>query len=356
MSEQETYVVADIGGTSLRIGRMAPGDQRATAVKRVATEGLGRYPQESAARLQRRVMNQLSERIGSFIAALEGPAPSAVGLSFAGPITEDGTALAAPTIWGARDGEPARVRVGAELARQLGIEVVAVNDMTAAAWRYAEIETEPFSLYTISSGVGNKVFYDGKVLLGPGANGGELGHWMVDTSPDAPACDCGGLGHLGAIASGRGVLAAARRAAAADPAWFAASSLAAAFDGEPARMTNEELAKAIRAGDAFATYVMRRSLRPLASAVSALFTAIGVRRHLFIGGFALAVGPRFTELLGDELTRLGCFGLTEQQARAMLDLGFDDDDHCLIGMGRLLDRRHRTAGPGEENDANPDRR
>jgi C7-cyclitol 7-kinase len=351
LSASGTYVIADVGGTSLRIGRMASGDRHASDGVRVATEGLGLYPRQDAAGLQRRVMDQLAERIGCYIAALEGPAPNAVGLSFAGPLAGDGAALAAPTIWGAAGGAAPRLRVGAELERRLGIEVVAVNDMTAAAWRYAEAETEPFSLYTISSGVGNKVFYDGKVLLGPGAHGGELGHWMVDPSPDAPPCDCGGRGHLGGIASGRGVLAAARRAAVADPARFAASSLAATFDGRPERITNEELAKAVRANDAFATDVVRRALRPLASAVSMLFTAIGVRRHLFIGGFALAVGPRFTELLGDELTRLGCFGLSDRQVRAMLGLGFDDDDHSLIGMGRLLDRRH-----GEEDHANPDRR
>lgn len=352
----ETYVVADIGGTSLRIGRMAPGDAVATDVVRAATEGIGLHPQENAVTLQRRVMGQLAGQIGSYIAALDGPPPSAVGLSFAGPITQDGTALAAPTIWGAAGGEPPGLRVGAELARRLGIEVVAVNDITAAAWRYAETESEPFSLYTVSSGVGNKVFYNGNVLLGPGANGGELGHWRVDPSPDAPPCDCGGRGHLGAISSGRGVLAAARRAAVADPARFRASSLAETVDGRPERITNEELAKAVRAGDAFATEVVRDALRPLASAVSMLFTAIGVRRHLFIGGFALAVGARFTELLGDELVRLGCFGLSDDGVRAMLRLGFDDDDHSLIGMGRLLDQRHGTAGPGKEIDANTDRR
>lgn len=350
-----TYVVADIGGTSLRIGRMGPGDEQASDVVRVATAGLGLYPQEDAVSLQRRVLDQLAEQIGAYIAGLDH-APGAVGLSFAGPVAEDGTALAAPTIWGAAGGEAPRVRVGAELERRLGVEVVAVNDITAAAWRYADGETEPFSLFTISSGVGNKVFYDGKVLLGPGAHGGEIGHWRVDPSPDAPPCDCGGRGHLGGISSGRGILAAARRAAVADPAGFAASALAATVDGDPTRMTNEELAKAVRAGDGFATAVVRRQLRPLASAVSALFTAIGVRRHLFIGGFALAVGPRFTELLGEELVALGCFGLSEEQTRAMLGLGFDDDDHSLIGMGRLLDRRGGEAGPGEENDANPDRR
>jgi C7-cyclitol 7-kinase len=353
---RETYVVADIGGTSLRIGRMAPGGSHAADVVRAATEGIGLYPQENALTLQRRVMDQLAERIGAYAAAINGPPPSAVGLSFAGPITQDGTALAAPTIWGAAGGEAPGLRVGEELARRLGIEVVAANDITAAAWRYAETESEPFSLYTVSSGVGNKVFYNGRVLLGPGANGGELGHWQVDRSPQAPPCDCGGRGHLGAISSGRGMLAAARRAAVADPSRFRASSLGATVDGQPERITNEELAKAVRIDDAFATGVVREALRPLASAVSMLLTAIGVRRHLFIGGFALAVGARFTELLGDELVEIGCFGLSEERIRAMLRLGFDDDDHSLIGMGRLLDQRDDATGHGEEIDAYLDRR
>lgn len=99
------------------------------------------------------------------------------------------------------------------------------------ARRHAAAEPQRFCLLTIGSGTGNKVFHGGEILLDADGHGGELGHWVCDASPGAPLCDRGASGHLGAITSGRGVLAAARRAAVADCAGFARSRLAALSDG-----------------------------------------------------------------------------------------------------------------------------
>lgn len=327
-------VVADLGGTTLRIGRIAA-HGGVEAVRRVATDGIGRHGPGSARTLQDRVLRQLARELEEYLRSPAGHGASAVGLSFAGPLAKDGVVRAAPTLWGGR-ADP--VHVGDLLSARLGLPVLVANDITAAAWRYAEREPEPFCLITISSGIGSKVFRHGEVLVDDQGHGGELGHWRIDLSEDAPPCDCGGRGHLGAVASGRGILLAARRAAAADPRAFARSALAAPAGDRPEGITNEALAGAVRAGDPFATETLRGSLRPLASAVDCLFTAIGVRRYLFIGGFAVAVGDRFVSLLGDELVRHGCFGLDDDETRAMLALGAADDDHCLIGMGRMLDR------------------
>ncbi|MGP2436189.1 ROK family protein [Streptomyces sp. JW3] len=327
------YVVADLGGTTLRIGRVTEGSDRVEAVRRMATEGLDRHRGASAQDLQDRVVEQLTRELDAYLATPEGSGASAVGVSFAGPMTKDGTVLAGPTLWG---GPAAPLPITAVLGRRLAVPVVVANDITAAAWRYASAEPEPFCLITISSGIGHKVFRNGEVLVSDSGHGGEIGHWRVDPREDAVPCECGGRGHLGGIASGRGVLTAAHRAAAADPEGFARSALTGPAHGSPDGITNQDLARAVRAGDAFATRVLRGCLLPLAMAVNCVFTAIGVRRYLFIGGFAVALGPRFVTLLGDELTKLGCFGLDEQQIRAMLALGAADDDHCLLGMARML--------------------
>lgn len=331
-------VVADIGGTTLRIGRLESPTSAVAAPRRVLTDGLGRHPGAGAGELQRRVVDQLVDEIGGYLGSPDGTGARAVGLSFAGPMTAGGVAIAAPTIWGG-GGEP--LRVGEVLECALGVPVVVANDITAAAWRYATTETEPFCLVTVSSGVGCKVFRHGEVLIDDAGYGGEIGHWQADPGPDAPRCDCGGHGHLGAIASGRGVLAATRRAASLYPDRFAGSALSGA--GRPDAITNEQVAAAIRQGDRFATGVLRAALRHLAAAIGALFAAIGIRRYLFIGGFATALGGRFIEVLGDELVRAGCFGLDAAATRAMLALGEPDDDHCLIGIGQIL--ATRLAGP-----------
>ncbi|WP_405774060.1 ROK family protein [Streptomyces sp. NBC_01538] len=327
------YVVADLGGTTLRIGRIAEGGDRVEAVRRTATQGLGRCRELSAQELQDRVVEQLARELEAYLATPEGADANAVGVSFAGPMAKDGTVLAGPTLWG---GPAAPLPIADILNRRLTVPVVVANDITAAAWRYASTEPDPFCLITISSGIGHKVFRNGEVLISDSGHGGEIGHWRVDPREDAVPCECGGRGHLGGIASGRGVLTAARRAASADPAGFAGSALAESAHGTPDGITNEALARAVRADDVFATRLLRGCLLPLAMAVNCVFTSIGVRRYLFIGGFAVAVGPRFITLLGDELTKLGCFGLDEEEIRSMLALGAADDDHCLLGMAHML--------------------
>ncbi|NYI04217.1 ROK family protein [Allostreptomyces psammosilenae] len=337
----------DVGGTTLRVGSYAVADGRLTDVRRTPVEGMARHPGDPVPLLQRRVVDQIAEAV----AARPGPpgGPLAVGIAFAGPTTADGLVLGAPTVWG-RGGEP--LPLGPVLQERLGRPVVVVNDITAAAWRYAATEPEPFCLLTVSSGIGAKVFRHGEVLLSPRGHGGELGHWRCDPAPDAPPCDCGGRGHLGGIASGRGALAAARRAVEHDPAGFAGSLLGRLCQGRPERLDNPALAAAVRAGDPFATGVLRDGLRHLAGAVTAVFTAIGVTRYIVIGGFALAVGPRYAELLTEELRRLGCFGLTEEEIGRMVTLGHPDDDHGLLGVGALLGRvldgpaRPAPAAPG----------
>ncbi|MFY1625635.1 ROK family protein [Micromonospora sp. WMMD723] len=333
-----SFLVADIGGTTLRVGWYRERDRTLAHVHRIPVEGLARHPGEPAPVLRQRVLTQLAEVLGQRLSTPSGVGVSSVGLAFAGPLNADGMVLAAPTIWG---GGAERVPLGAWLAHRLGVPVRVRNDLTAAAWRYAGSDLSPgdFCLLTVSSGIGNKVFRDGAVLVDPSGTGGELGHWPVDLSPDGARCDCGGRGHLGAVSSGRGILSAVRSAGQRDPRAFAASTLGASCPGGPGTVTNEDVVRAVLGRDAFAVAVLRRSLRHLAQAIVAVHTAIGIRRYVIIGGFAQAVGDAFADHLVEELVGMGCFGLTEEEVRAMVTMGVPDDDHALIGMGRLLSRR-----------------
>ncbi|MFC8716296.1 ROK family protein [Kitasatospora sp. NPDC057198] len=334
------FTVIDLGGTTLRTARYGVDEDTVTDVRRVPTDGIGEHPDLPVAEVQTRVMEQVAALAAE---AVERHGSSAVAVAFAGPVTADGRALAAPTVWG---GPGEQVAVRQWLEERLGLPVVVVNDLTAAVWRYVEPADErPFCLITVSSGIGNKVFRDGEVLLDSEGHGGEIGHWTVDPSPDAAPCDCGGRGHLGALASGRGALAAARRAALADPDGYARSALAAAAP-DPGLLDNRAVVAAVRAGDGFATEALRGGFTALASAITAMFTSIGIRRYLLIGGFALAVGPRYAELLTAELERLGCFGLSSEEIRRMVVLGVADDDSGLIGAGRLLAARGAGADRG----------
>ncbi|MDX3536030.1 ROK family protein [Streptomyces sp. MB09-01] len=332
---ERAFTVVDLGGTTLRIARYCAGTNTVSDVRRMPTDGMARRPGASVSVLQSRVVEQLAVVAAE---AVERHGSHALAVAFAGPVTADGRVVTAPTVWGER-GAPLPLRH--LLEERLGIPVVVVNDLTAAVWRYATgPDEQPFCLITVSSGIGSKVYRAGEVLLDAEGHGGELGHWTCDPSPYAPLCDCGGRGHLGGIASGRGMLAAARRAALADPQAYARSSLAEVAP-DPELLDNAELVAAVRDGDALATAVLRGGLAHLASAVTSVFTSIGVRRYILMGGFALAVGPRYVQLLTEELERLGCFGLDSAEIRRMVELGAPDDDHGLIGAGRLLAAKDR---------------
>ncbi|MFF4579747.1 ROK family protein [Streptomyces sp. NPDC001389] len=332
MSER-AFTVVDVGGTVLRIARYCAGTDTVSDVRRMPTDGMARRPGASVAVLQSGVVDQLTS-VAAEAVARHGS--DALAVAFAGPVTADGRVVAAPTVWGEL-GAPLPLRL--LLEERLGIPVILVNDLTAAVWRYVNgPDEQPFCLITVSSGIGSKVYRAGEVLLDAEGHGGELGHWTCDPSPQAPLCDCGARGHLGGIASGRGVLAAARRAALADPQGYARSALAEAAPHSE-QLENTALAAAVRTGDSFATAVLRGGLAHLALAITSVFTSIGVRRYILMGGFALAVGPRYVQLLTEELERLGCFGLDTVEIRRMVELGAPDDDHGLIGAGRLLATR-----------------
>lgn len=334
------HLVVDVGGTTLRVGRYDGARGSLSIVRRVPVEGMARHPRDPVATLQQRVLDQIIDAVA---AELDARPADGVGVAFAGPIDEAGVVLQAPTVWG---GPAEPFPLLALLQEHLGRPVAVVNDLTAAVWRYARPDTEPFLLITVSSGIGNKVYRHGEVLLDPGGHGGELGHWRCSSSAYAPLCDCGERGHLGAVASGRGVLREARRAAVVDPVGYRASGLARSCGPAAEDIDNPRLAAAIRDGDPFAIGVLRTGLLHLAQAITAVSTAIGVRRVVVIGGFAVAIGPRYAELLSQEVRRLGCFNLGPDDLDSMITMGAADDDHSLIGLGRLLDRRPGTAHPG----------
>ncbi|WP_354692261.1 N-acetylmannosamine kinase [Phytobacter sp. RSE-02] len=92
-----------------------------------------------------------------------------------------------------------------------GLPALAVNDAQAAAWAEyhalgASIDDMVF--ITVSTGVGGGVVSDGVLRMGHEGLAGHLGHTLAD--PGGPRCGCGRVGCVEAIASGRGIAAAAQ--------------------------------------------------------------------------------------------------------------------------------------------------
>ena len=320
MGPKGPFLVFDVGGTLLRAALFEDGHLLSRAESLSASaRGDGSDP-----------VTTLVERMKSLADdVVEGRrAPIAVGVAFPGPVDTHDRVHEAPTLWGAQLPEP--VELGRWVSRTVGgLPVTVVNDLTAAGYRYAERHRD-FCLVTVSTGIGNKVFLGGEPVLGEQHRGGEIGHWRVDDDPDAPTCDCGGVGHLGAVASGRATPHLFARASRAHPSLLTTSPLGRS----PATPSNEAVADAFRSGDAFARELVAIGANALGSALALVHTAIGLEHFIVTGGFARALGPDYLVLLRAAAAQHAWGDRDAWSER--IEPGADDDDSGLLGLGRML--------------------
>jgi glucokinase len=325
------HLVFDVGGTNLRAGLYQPETRELSRVLRRRTPSIETMGPSDGAGIRSRLYAELARLAGEVLA---GCTPAAVAVAFAGPIDPKGRVLAAPTVWGTRQG-PDPVPLQDDLRRLWpNVPVWVLNDVTAAGYRYMNHPHESFCVLTVSSGIGHKVFIDGKPAVGPRGHGGEIGHLRVDFSSGAPSCDCGGLGHLGAVASGRGAVRRMRRLAHDDPEGFR-TSFVGRRAGAAENADNQLIAEGYRAGDPWICKLIQGIARPLAQAVAGIHLAVGVERFVIVGGFAAALGSGFRS----ELCKLAaaCTWNLGQDWGSMIEVGEPDDEACLVGAGRFAE-------------------
>jgi glucokinase len=269
----------------------------------------------------------LMERLGDELFPEAGP--EVVSVAYPGPVDEHGCVLAAPTVLGQAD------VAGFALAsacrdRWPDARVALTNDLSAIGYRYVALGVRDFCVVTVGSGIGHKVFVEGRPLVGPRGWGGEIGHLRVEHGPDAARCECGGLGHLGAVASGRGTVWAVQRLARDDDQGFRASSLGAA-GCDAGDIDGEAVAAAFRAGDRWVRDAIGVSAGYLGQALAAIHLAVGVDRIVVVGGFAFALGEPYRAMVVDAC-EAACWNIGQQWDK-IVELGIPDDDGGMIGAG-----------------------
>ena len=160
---------------------------------------------------------------------------------------------------------------------------------------------------TISTGIGGGVVYRGKPFLGAHGLAGEVGHQVIDTGPQAPACQCGSFGCLEALASGTAIARIARdRLVQEGRDGFLGES------SDPKSLTAETVFQAAAQGDGLAISI-------LDDAVSALSVGLVNLLHLY--------DPDLIVLGGGVTNGLVELDLVEQVRDRML--------------ARAMSRRHR---------------
>lgn len=217
-----------------------------------------------------------------------------IAAAFPGPVQGTGNVLALPTMWGPDSQALCPLDfAGLIKERTPKMAVHVMNDVTAAGYRFVP-EYADFAIFTLGSGLGLKVFLDGKPCVGAHGRGGELTHMVFDTSQDAPLCDCGGRGHLGALVSGR--------------AWQRTVS-SAQLNGQ-----SPDLASFVE---------------PLARAIAMLHFSLGLERFILAGGLVDGLGEPLREAIVSRLPEQGWD--VQQDWNAMLEIAGADDMQALIG-------------------------
>ena len=145
--------------------------------------------------------------------------------------------------------------------KKLGLPILVGNDATLAAlgeYRYGSgVDARVLVYITISTGIGGGVVIDGRPLMGAFGMAGELGHMSIDRN--GPRCQCGGAGHLEAVASGTSIANSARKWAADK----ARSVMWELVSGDLGLISSERVFEAAARGDSTAQEILEDAARAL---------------------------------------------------------------------------------------------
>ena len=324
--------VFDLGGTHLRCGVVAPSGALTHIIKlRMLSVGDGACTATVWSGFRSAVVSYVQRH--RHLVSKDSP----LIIAFPGPVLSNRWIVSAPTLTGASDSLP---DLAVELEALAQRTVYLLNDVSAAAWHFAESGTaNRFMVVTVSSGIGSKVFdrqHSALVLDEPGYCG-EIGRFVVDDRFDAAMCECGGLGHLAAIASGRGVEQAARRRATLEPAEFRHSRLYS--EGNGRALENEKhIVPAALAGDRWSLDVIRACTRPLSRTLLTVHMALGLQRIFLIGGFAQALGSLYLDMVRSQMFEMSRYAGAERSIDSLVHVVDASEEVCLAGCASFMRR------------------
>ena len=260
-----SYIGIDIGGTTIKAGRVAENG--------VLLDSL-RHPTEAGD------IKVLLHTLSSIVVTLSGEGTiDGVGLGVPGLRSETGLIEAAPNV-------PCLVKQNLEalLLERIELPAVSRNDGNMNAWGEFKVGTavdvRHMACLTLGTGVGSGLILNGKLYGGSRGHAAEVGHMVVE--PDGHACPCGGSGCLETRASATGIVAHARGRV--------------NTDGE---LTSEDVATAAAEGDAEARKVLKEAGYFLGIACANLINTLNLEMIVIGGGVANAgrwlLGPAVEE-------------------------------------------------------------
>ncbi len=199
---------------------------------------------------------------------LHGRQPTAVGVSFGGPVDfAAGRVILSHHVPGWEETPLRRI-----LAEEFNAPVRVDNDANAAALgehRFGTGRGLSSLLYvTVSTGVGGGWILDGRPYRGHNSMAGEIGHTVAD--PDGPLCLCGQRGCVERLASGP----------------YMAQDLAAALERDG--LTGRDVAEMAAAGEETAVALLERGAWALGVGLGNAANLLNPERFILGGGVTKA--------------------------------------------------------------------
>jgi len=182
----QNYIVADVGGTHIRVASFPTQSQTPSMVKKIPTHGPD-SPHERLINLIATVAPR-DDEIAAITVAAPGPLDPYEGIIFEAPNIPSWCNLPLRKLIQDRFSVPVEIGNDANLA-------------ALAEWRFGAGKGHHHLVYiTVSTGIGGGVIIDDRLLLGVRGLASELGH--ITVLAGGPLCGCGGRGHVESLSSG----------------------------------------------------------------------------------------------------------------------------------------------------------
>jgi glucokinase len=186
------------------------------------------------------------------------------------------------------------------------------NDANAAAygefWAGAGQGTRSLVLFTLGTGIGCGIVWDGKIIEGEHSHGAEVGHIVIQAF-GGRMCGCGQRGHLEAYASET----ALRKIAREELAQADSSSLLGQF-ADSEELGAKTIFGAAEEGDPLAEKIVQQAAYAMAVGATNMMHTVDPEMILFGGGMSIPAGPRFLELIKNTIKRIA-FAIPAQQTK-----------------------------------------
>ena len=271
------------------VGYIAGVDLGATSIDvALTTLGSGLVSHRAEPADIRRGPEQVLGRVKGMLAGLLGEQGAgagdvlAIGVGVPGPVEQVSGLPTSPPIMPGWDRFPVRGFFADEYEAPVFVD----NDVNVIAlgehWGGVGRGEDNVVCVKIGTGIGCGIIAGGRLYRGSQGSAGDIGHICVD--PNGPACSCGNVGCLEAMAAAPGIVREATKIARSEP------SSALAELHERGELDLGGVLKAVAYGDHASLMILRRSGRLIGQALATLVSVLNPSLIVIGGGVAHAAG------------------------------------------------------------------